>query len=210
MPLSPLRTGAAVLLLLLAGCHSNPACDPEAEYTQAVDRPRLQLPGTLAQSERMAPLVIPPQQTEGVKLDPAPHCLDEPPSYYTRKASTAAAGAAGASTLAMDSAEDVVRVWAAAWSEQNAPAVLKLYSPSFQPPGVTGTAEFLDQRREEVTTGPAPAAKVDDIRVTAQSADRRTVTFVQRFGGNHVRKELVLVREGGNWRIVSEKTLESL
>jgi len=104
----------------------------------------------------------------------------------------------------------IVRVWAAAWSEQNAPAVLKLYSPSFQPPGVTGTAEFLDQRREEVTTGPAPAAKVDDIRVTAQSADRRTVTFVQRFGGNHVRKELVLVREGGNWRIVSEKTLESL
>ena len=46
--------------------------------------------------------------------------------------------------------------------------------------------------------------------MTAQSADRRTVTFVQRFGGNHVRKELVLVREGGNWRIVSEKTLESL
>ena len=81
-----------------------------------VERPRLQLPGTLAQSERMAPLVIPPPQREAAKLDPAPHCLDEPPPYFTRKASTAAA-AAGASTLAMDSAEDVVHAWAVAWSE---------------------------------------------------------------------------------------------
>jgi hypothetical protein len=210
MPLFPLRSGAAALLFVLAGCHSNPACDPDAAYTQAVDRPRLQLPGTLSQSERMAPLVIPPQQTDGLKLDPAPRCLDEPPAYYTRKASTAAAAGAGASTLAMDSAEDVVRAWAAAWAEQNAAAVLKLYSPSFQPPGVAGSAEFLDQRREEVTTGPAPAAKVDDIHVTAQSADHRTVAFVQRFGGDRVRKELVLVREGGNWRIVAEKTLETL
>jgi hypothetical protein len=209
MPLSPSRSCAAALLLLLAGCHSNPACNPEAEYTQAVERPRLQLPGTLAQSERMAPLVIPPPQGEAVKLDPAPRCLDEPPAYYTRKASTAST-AAGASTLAMDSAEDIVHAWAVAWSEQNAPALLKFYSPSFQPPGVAGSAEFMDQRREEVTTGPAPAAKVDDIRVTAQSADRRTVTFVQRFGGDRVRKEMVLVREGGNWRIVSEKTLETL
>ena len=56
----------------------------------------------------------------------------------------------------------------------------------------------------------ADAAKIDDIQVTAQSADRRTVTFVQRIGGDRIRKELVLVREGGNWRIISEKTVETL
>jgi hypothetical protein len=170
----------------------------------AVDRPRLQLPGTLSQSERMAPLVIPPTQAEVQKLDPQPHCIDEPPSYYARK--TAAAGAG----VTADSAENVVRSWATNWAERNAEGVLKLYSPSFQAPGVAGSAEFLDQRREQVTSGPEASAKLDDIQVQAHSADRRTVTFVQKVGGDRVRKQLVLVREGGNWRIVSETTLETL
>ena len=39
-------------------------------------------------------------------------------------------------------------------------------------------------------------------------ADRRVVTFVQRFGEGAVRKELTLAREGELWRIVAERTLE--
>ena len=197
------RVVPLLLSVLLAGCHSNPACNPDAEYLQAVERPRLQLPGTLSQSERMAPLVIPSTQAEATKLDPQPRCLNEPPSFYARKA------AASAST-AGDSVEAIVQEWNKAWSERRAPAVMGLYSPSFLAEGVTGSAEFLDQRREQIATGPAPGAKLDDIEVTAQTSDRRTVTFVQRFGGDRVRKELVLVREGGNWRIVSEKVLETL
>ena len=210
MPLSPSRSCAAALLLLLAGCRSNPACNPEAEYTQAVERPRLQLPGTLAQSERMAPLRNSAPAGRSRETRPGSAVSGRAAALLHAQGLDGLDGCAGAATLAMDSAEDVVHAWAVAWSEQNAPALLKFYSPSFQPPGVAGSAEFLDQRREDVTTGPAPAAKVDDIRVTAQSADRRTVTFVQRFGGDRVRKEMVLVREGGNWRIVSEKTLETL
>jgi hypothetical protein len=34
------------------------------------------------------------------------------------------------------------------------------------------------------------------------------VTFVQKFGANSLRKELILVREGGSWRIVAEKVAE--
>jgi hypothetical protein len=207
MSLLSSRSGTAVLLLALAGCHSNPACSPDQEYMRAVDRPRLQLPGTLSQSERMAPLVIPPPQAEVQKLDPQPRCIDEPPSYYARKATTA--GAAGSAAMAADSAENVVNSWAANWADRNADGVLKLYSPSFQPPGVAGSAEFLDQRRGEITNGPPVSAKLDDIQVQAHSADRRTVTFVQKVGGDRVRRQLVLVREGGNWRIVSETTLET-
>jgi hypothetical protein len=198
---------AAILLALpitLAGCRSNPACSPDAEYRQAIDRPRLELPGTLSQSERMVPLVIPPMQAEVGKLDPPPTCLDEPPPFYARKATGAAPSVAG------DTAESVVETWNAAWSERRAPAVMQLYSPSFQPPGVAGSAEFLDQRREQIATGPAPAPKLEDVQVTAQTSDRRTVTFVQRFGSERLRKELILVREGGNWRIVSEQVLETL
>ena len=139
-------------LLLLAGCHSNPACNPEAEYTQAVDRPHLQLPSTLAQSEHGAAR-DPAAADGGPCARPGSHCLGEPPSIT--QGLRGSGGRRGRLDARHGSAEGVVRVWAAAWSEQNAPAVLKLWSPSFQPPGVTGTAEFLDQRREEVTTGPA-------------------------------------------------------
>ena len=192
------------LPMILAGCRSSPSCDPDAEYRHAIDRPRLELPGTLSQSERMAPLVIPPVQADVGKLDPQPTCLDEPPPFFARKTTGAAPAVAG------DTAESVVATWNTAWSERRAPAVMQLYSPSFQPPGVAGSAEFLDQRREQIATGPAPAAKLEDVQVTAQTADRRTVTFVQRFGSERMRKEMILVREGGNWRIVSEQVLETL
>jgi hypothetical protein len=193
-----LRSCTAALLVLLTGCHSNPACDTDAEYLRAVDRPRLQLPGNLAASERMAPLVIPPVPVDPARLDPAPSCLDEPPLFFARKGAVA------------DSAEEAVKAWAAAWSERRTQAVMQMYSPSFQAPGVAGSAEFLDQRRDQVTTGATPAAGLEDVEVTAQGADRRTVTFVQRFDRERVRKELVLVREGGNWRIISERTFDAL
>jgi hypothetical protein len=193
-----LRFVAVAVLVLVAGCHSNPACEKDAEYLQAVERPRIKLPGNLSASERMAPLVIPPVPTDAARLDPQPRCLDEPPGYFMRK-----------SAPTTDSAEAAVKAWAVAWSERQAPAVMQMYSPAFQAPGTAGSAEFLDQRRAEIATGPAPAARIDDVQVTGQGADRRTVTFVQQFEGESVRKELVLVREGGNWRIISEQTLDS-
>ncbi len=89
MSVFPTRSSAAVLLVLLAGCHSNPVCESDAEYKTAVNRPRLQLPGNLSASERMAPLVIPPVPASPQKLDPAPRCLDQPPQYFARKGAVA-------------------------------------------------------------------------------------------------------------------------
>jgi hypothetical protein len=48
------------------------------------------------------------------------------------------------------------------------------------------------------------------VNVTTVGADKRVVTFVQRFGDDRVRKELTLAREKQGWRIVSERTLEVL
>jgi hypothetical protein len=203
MPEFPLRFAAVCLLVLLAGCRSAPTCNTEQEYQSAVNRPRLELPGTLSASERMAPLVIPPLPASPQKLDPEPRCLDEPPSFFARKG-----GAAGAGVAVATSVEDVVESWAAAWSDRRVDGVMQLYSPSFLAPGTTGSAEFLDQRREQIAEGRTPDAKLDDLQVTAQSAERRTVTFVQRFDGDRVRRQLVLVLEGGQWRIVEELTLD--
>ena len=71
-----------------------------------------------------------------------------------------------------------------------------------------GSAAWLEQRREQVATGPVPDSMVSNLKVEPDGADRRVVTFVQKFGVNALRKELVLVRESGSWRIASEKVAD--
>jgi hypothetical protein len=201
MRLTPLRLLVLVLpLALLAGCKSNPAgkCGGDTDYLKAVERPPLQLPSDITPTERMQPLAIPPVDPNPTRLDPEPACLDQPPRFFARKGAIA------------DSAEDAARAWDAAWASRKVDAVLDMYSKSFQPPGDLTAAAFLEQRRKQVETGPTPEPKLEDVEVSTVGADKRVVTFVQRFGDGAVRKELTMVREGAVWRIVSERTLEVL
>jgi hypothetical protein len=186
-----------LLLASLAGCHSNPSCFDNTDYQKAINRPRLQMPEGVAGSERLAPLPI-PAVGETAKLDPQPRCIDEPPSYFGRKGAVA------------DPAEEVVNAWARAWADKQPDAVIGMYSSTFEAAGEGGSAAYLDQRRQQITTGRSPAPGLEDVSVTTVSADKRVVTFVQRFGDDRVRKELTLVHEPLGWRIVSERTLEVL
>ena len=86
----------ASLVFVLSACNSTPKCTGDHEYTQAVDRPRLDLPANVTASERMAPLVIPPADPNPEALDPPPNCLDEPPPYTgSRRTAQPAAPAPG-------------------------------------------------------------------------------------------------------------------
>jgi hypothetical protein len=188
----------AFLLVLLAGCGTTQSCGGNDEYLQAVDRPPLNLPEGIPATERISPLTIPPAAPDTAKLDPMPRCLDEPPQFFARTGAVA------------DPAEEAVRVWATAWADRKADVVTGMYSPSFQAPGEGGSAAFIEQRTQQVTSGRTPSPQLEDVTVAAVGADRRVVTFVQRFGDDGVRKELTLVREGPVWRIVSERTIEVL
>lgn len=188
----------ATLLVFLAGCGTTRSCGGNDEYLQAVDRPPLNVPAGVALTERAAPLVIPAAAPDPARLDPAPRCLDEPPQYFARKGKVA------------DPAEETVRAWATAWAERRGDAVVALYSPTFEAPGEGGSAAYLESRSQQVATGRAPSAALEEVNVATQGADRRVVTFVQRFGKDGVRKELTLVREGQAWRIVAERTVEVL
>ena len=183
--------------MLLSGCSSTTyTCSGNGEYLSAKDRPRLQMPAGVAASEKLeGGLVIPPPPQATAKLDPAPKCLDEPPSYFGPRKEVAA-----------DSVEATVNSWAAAWAAKNAEAVAGLYSQQFQATE-GGAGPFLEQRRQEVATGNAPAPKLEEMNVLVAGNDRRVVTFVQRFGDSEVRKELTLKRETPGWRIVAERTL---
>ena len=191
----------AALALVLAGCGTTSSCQVDnPEYLQAHERPRLQMPEGVVGSERLAgtALVIPDAAPNPDKLDPAPHCLDEPPGYFRRVAGGPSAG----------SPEEAVNVWAMAWASRKPDQVAAFYSPAFETSETGGAAAYIDQRRQQVASGASPEPRLEEVKVTPQAADRSVVSFVQRFGDTPVRKELILVREAQGWRIVGERTLD--
>jgi hypothetical protein len=198
MRVPPLRLLVpALAAVVLAGCSTTQSCGGNEDYLAAQERPRLDLPPGVMTTERAAPVVIPPAAPDPQTLDPRPRCLDFPPPFFARKGGKVT-----------DSVEEAVKAWAADWAERKPDAVIQMYAPTFQAPGEGGSAAFLENRRQQVTTGRAPSASLEEITVTQQGADHRVVTFVQVFGDDRVGKELTLVREGQNWRIVSERTIE--
>lgn len=191
-----LLMGAAILPALAACGGSSRTCvDPSEPYLSARNQPPLRTPEGLTQPDRSAALAIPEAQPNANKAGSG--CLAEPPSYF-RSAGTVAR-----------SPEEVVASWAQAWSAREADAVIALYSSTFTAPtDSAGSAAWLEQRREQVATGPVPDSMIEGLKVEQDGADRRVATFVQKFGTNSLRKELTLVRESGSWRIVSEKVAE--
>lgn len=184
---------------LLAACGGgNGTCiDPDEPYLKSRDNAPLRVPDGMTQPSRSEALTIPAAK------QPPPRsgrtaCLDEPPSYF-RSAGTVAR-----------SPEEVIASWAQAWANREADAVVALYSTTFTAPtDSSGSAAWLEQRREQVATGPVPDPMVSGLKVEPDGADRRVVTFLQKFGANSLRKELVLVRESGSWRIASEKVADA-
>ena len=181
-------------LPVLAACggSDNTCPDRDEPYLSARTHPPLHVPDGMSQPNRSEALAIPAQK--GADSAGRKSCLDEPPSYF-RSTGTVAR-----------SPEEVVASWAQAWASREADAVVALYSTQFvAPTDSAGASAWLEQRREQVATGPVPDSMVQGLKVEPDGADRRVVSFTQRFGVNSLRKQLVLVRESGSWRIVEEK-----
>ena len=188
----------ALLLPLLAACGGGAdkvVCTEKTEpYMASRNNPLLKVPDGMTQPNRTESLAI-PEPTAGRHTSPG--CLDEPPSYFRSTGTTAR------------TPEEVVASWAQAWANREADAVIALYSGAFTAPtDSAGSAAWLEQRREQVATGPVPDSVVEGMRVEPDGADKRVVRFVQKFGTNSLQKELTLVREGASWRIVAEKVAE--
>lgn len=198
-PARRLTVCCALLLPVLAGCFgggSDPVCAERNEpYLASRNNPLLKVPDGMTQPNRAEALAIP--DAKAGTPSGRTSCLDEPPSYFRSTGTTAR------------SPEEVVASWAQAWANREADAVVALYSSTFTAPtDSAGSAAWLEQRREQVATGPTPDPVVEGLRVEPDGADRRVVRFVQKFGTNSLRKELILVREGASWRIVAEKVAE--
>ncbi len=184
-------------LLFLHGCGgSESTCKESKEpYMRAESSQPLRIPEGMTRPEVTGSLAI-PETKPGESLARA-GCLAEPPSYF-RSAGTVAR-----------TPEEVVATWAQAWASREADAVIALYSTTFKSP-VEGTTakDWLAQRRDQIASGPLPDRMIAKLKITPEGADSRLASFVQRFGANSLRKELLLVRESGSWRIAEEKVSE--
>jgi hypothetical protein len=179
---------------MLAACGgSTRNCDDLKDpYLTARSNEALKIPDGFSSPDRTAALTI-PGSTVGKA---GSGCLAVPPSYFR-----------SSGTIAR-SPEEVVASWAQAWAARESDAVLELYSTTFAAPtDAAGPRDWLEQRREQVATGPVPDSMIEGLTVDNEGPDRRTATFVQKFGTNSLRKQLVLIRESGSWRIVEEKVL---
>jgi hypothetical protein len=182
-------------VMLLAACGgSEPKCvDPDEPYLGAKNNPQIHVPEGMTTPNRSEALAI-PETKKAANASGRSACLDTPPSYF-RSTGTVAR-----------SPEEVVASWAQAWANREGDAVVSLYSTQFvAPTDASGPKEWLEQRREQVATGPVPDSMVKGLKVEPDGSDRRIVSFTQQFGVNALKKQLILVRESGSWRIVEEK-----
>jgi hypothetical protein len=190
-----LMSGACLALLSACGGGGEAVCKPPEEpYLSARNNEALRVPPGMTAPNRSEALAIPDVRAGSNNNSGRTSCLDEPPSYFR------SAGAVARSP------EEVVASWAQAWAAREADGVVALYSSAFNAPtDSAGSAAWLEQRREQVATGPVPDAVIEGLTVESDGSDRRVAKFVQKFGANSLRKELTLVRESGSWRIVEER-----
>lgn len=196
------RVAALVLAFGLTGCSIAPQCSNEGQpYLEARAIPPVRIPSGLDAPNRSAALNVPAPPEASVPARPAAggqegKCLEDAPSYF------------GNAISPLSSPEDVVAIWAQAWSERNTERMMAAYSPEFAAPEGMTSATWLEQRKEQAATGPVPDSRVQNVRVSQPAPDRRVITFAQRFDTNTIRRELTLAREGGFWRIVAEQVLD--
>ena len=103
-----------------------------------------------------------------------------------------------------------VNGWAEAWSKKDADGYLAYYAKEFKTPGGEARAAWEKTRRARIEAPKSIAVGVESPKVTMTGADRATVTFRQSYRSDvlksNSRKTLVMVRTGGRWQIVEEKS----
>lgn len=100
--------------------------------------------------------------------------------------------------------------WLAAWSSKDAEAYLGHYAKDFQTPGGKTRPAWEAERRARIGKAGDIQVTYEDLRVHAAGNERATVTLRQQYrSANYsdtVTKVLELVKQGGLWRILQEKT----
>jgi hypothetical protein len=106
---------------------------------------------------------------------------------------------------------DLVATWAQSWDERRLDDYLASYATDFRPPQPLSRSEWEAARERRMLEGAQPTVLLDSLEVY-QGAEGPVARFRQDFvfAGieQEITKELLLVREGGGWRILSEQVID--
>ena len=146
-----------------------------------------------------------PAPKEAAKPEPAP--VEKPkPAAVEKPAAEKPAPAADASAEVLKAVND----WAQAWSKKDADGYLSHYAKDFKAPGGEARDAWEKSRRQRITAPKSIAVGIEAAKVTMNGADRATVSFRQNYRSDvlksNSRKTLVMVRSGGRWQILEEKS----
>lgn len=117
---------------------------------------------------------------------------------------------ANATASAVAEIHAVVKDWTTAWQAQDMPAYFAVYSTDFKPADGSTVAQWKAQRTERTVGRPAITVQLRNLKITGVSNEAATVRFHQTYSAGGFRaatqKTLTMKKEGGQWRIASERT----
>ena len=112
----------------------------------------------------------------------------------------------------LQTALGTVQQWAEAWSAQDVDRYLTFYASSFAPADGASRAQWASLRGQRLKKPRFIRIGIDETNVNLLSDNRVRVTFLQSYQsdtyGDRVRKALVMMLDGSQWKIVGEATIE--
>jgi tetratricopeptide (TPR) repeat protein len=167
----------------------------------AVDKPKTAVkPGTIKTatlSTETASGRVPPPDAAAAK-----------PSDTTKTAVAKPADSGKSAPAAATTPEATIQAWADAWGRRDAAAYLTFYSTAFAPAGGLSRAEWEAQRTQRITRPDYIKVEISDLALVSRGK-QVTAKFKQRYESNLLtsttRKTLTLEKQGGAWKIVSER-----
>ncbi|WP_240754368.1 tetratricopeptide repeat protein [Lampropedia aestuarii] len=134
----------------------------------------------------------------------------EPSAPQAQAATKPAERPANSTASAVADINAVVKAWTTAWEAQDMPAYFAVYSADFKPADGSTVAQWKAQRTERTVGRPKITVQLRNLKVTGVSNDAATVRFHQTYTAGGFRaatqKTLTMKKEGGQWRIASERT----
>lgn len=134
----------------------------------------------------------------------------EPSAPQAQAATKPAERPANSTASAVADINAVVKAWTTAWEAQDMPAYFAVYSAGFKPADGSTVAQWKAQRTERTVGRPKITVQLRNLKVTGVSNDAATVRFHQTYTAGGFRaatqKTLTMKKEGGQWRIASERT----
>lgn len=177
---------------------------PAAKPAVAVAKPQAPAPAMQAAAKPTPAPAAVPAQTPAVAEAPAPAPVVAAAPPAPAKTPVSAPPPSGAA----DAVRSAVDAWARDWARKDVKAYLSHYAKDFQVPGGKSRARWEDERQARVGDKPGEiTVELEDVTVTVDGNQAKAV-FRQHYDSSgfsgSTDKTLVLVQQGGQWRIQQE------